>query len=280
MYCHQCGSKLPGADLKFCPFCGTQQKTRLRQTQTYGAPVEAPSTVTPAVEQSTAQRRSRRLPTDQVRVPPIHQAPDLEAGPVGPRPDELARTISVRPTFLDTDQVETAPAERSRRTRRAIPATPHSEANTAKQSSTRIAQDYTTTPTIDAPVLTEPTTDQPREQLDHKQGQLTTPPTSAQWHDSNPSIPNPREREPLQSQPPQRSSQSSPSEPPISSNTTKRKFSETAWFMAVQDADTLAEKEGVALDYATADRMTEKYANDSSVTDEERRSYSLRSDEP
>ena len=204
----------------------------------------------------------------------MRQAPDLEAGPVGPRPDELARTISVRPTFADTAQVETAPAEPSRRTRRAIPATSHSAANAPKQPTTSTAQDYTTTPTTDAPILTAAPQNHVLEPAADKQQQLATPPSSAQWHDSNPSIPNPRARAP------HRSNQPSPSEPPESSNTTKRKFSETAWFMAVQDADTLADNEGVALDYATADHMTDKYANDLSVTDEERRSFSLRSEEP
>jgi len=49
--------------------------------------------------------------------------------------------------------------------------------------------------------------------------------------------------------------------------------------MAVAEDKSLTEYEGEALDYATRDRMTERYQADDSLPEDVRRSYSLRSDE-
>ena len=57
--------------------------------------------------------------------------------------------------------------------------------------------------------------------------------------------------------------------------TTKRHFSETAWFKAVSDEQSLAAREGVALDYGTQDRMTDYYSPDAPLSEEDRLSYSL-----
>ncbi|MBT9559350.1 MAG: hypothetical protein IV100_25175 [Myxococcales bacterium] len=56
----------------------------------------------------------------------------------------------------------------------------------------------------------------------------------------------------------------------------RKKFSETAWFMAAVNPADLAEREGAAQGLAEADDMTERYAVDQPLPDEVRSKFSLR----
>jgi hypothetical protein len=276
MYCHECGSKLPSSTLKFCPFCGTKQTPVLRETSTYGTPTNLDESRPCPGERTAVPDTKKQVPELKIVFAPNSRTPDLEAGPIGPSPEELARTISAEPVFTDSDTFEPAQERSSRDTARAVPHKPPlASAVKSELDPTALKKTPTDATTIDTPALS-PLILHPSDSTLHR-----TP--EGKCHDDDPQIPVPLSlgkpqtitaTELAETQTPE------PLRPQKNAKKNNPDFSETAWFMAVADGEQLTAHEGEALDFATIEQMTERYKSNDSLSDEVRRTYSLTADEP
>ena len=268
VFCHDCGSKLPGTDLKFCPFCGAKQQAPVGTTQTYRHVVTKQKTNTGP---PSSQKPPKEVPVIFVSHSPSTYVPDLEAGPVSPTPDELARTIRVKPVF------EPQPTSRSKPTTREVISTPRQPLDD-HNNETPVEPSVANMPTVDSPVIIAKGDEATNSTL---QERTVLPKTLAKaTFDKDPDIPLPI---PFRSAETRRLAKEESKDASVVSkeaeNRTSKRFSETAWFMAVKSTQNLAAREGVALDYATLDHMTETYANEDTMSERDRRSFTLRSDD-
>ncbi|MEC8023543.1 MAG: zinc ribbon domain-containing protein [Myxococcota bacterium] len=268
MFCHDCGSKLPGNDLKFCPFCGAKQQSPVGTTQTYRQLVTKQKTDT---EPTSSQKPPKEIPAIFVSHSPNTDVPDLEAGPMSPTPDELARTIRAQTVFEPQPTSRSEPTAKEFISKPREPLDDHNNKNNVQPSVANM-------PTVDSPVIIANGDGATNSTL---RATTVLPRILAKaTFDKDPDIPLPI---PFRSANTRRPAKEEPKDTDVVSdeagNGTSTRFSETAWFMAVKSTQNLAAREGVALDYATLDRMTETYANEDTMPERDRCSFTLRSDD-
>jgi hypothetical protein len=253
MNCSACETPLPeGAAFRFCPYCGSHLR-KLKPpvvTEPYLAEV-----TTAVVKEAATVPEDDALPRHSVPVKdltvPASQALDdtrIDVAPVGD-PTTTGRDTQEGPS--PHDDPHEAP------TRMELPAI--TEALLAEPSGHRPS--VANEPTREVPPVAERT-------------RAVVRPSSPANPIAVPGAPTPIN--PARSKPaPARTTPPKAPDPSHDSDSSKRGFSETAWFLAAVSPEQLGETEGEATSFSEQDIMTERYAPTQRLPSGLRKSFSL-----
>ena len=262
MNCPSCASELPSPKFKFCPFCGAATASAPVKSGRAATSAAVPKVSAPAAAAAAPDPRTLRGAPIVVAAKKNPATADTIADPL-PAIVVPAAKVESRRRPLDTEAATVFELP-------AVNAAMIQDALAKKHESHRNMEPALTTGEI---ARAKPTRTPRKAKTDE---QATAVNISAVTDDALKATPAPSSPPVTLSARPAADAPRVAEPGPAAAPSGRKKFSETAWFLAAVNPDQLADGEGVGHEYSDPDELARRYAAvDADVPDDVRRGYSL-----